>query len=614
MASVMAGKDTLAILPTGGGKSLCYQLPALAMDGIGLVVSPLIALMQDQARALEQKGIPVAVLHAGLKPVQIERILEQASLGDYKLLYVSPERLSNPLFLSYLDRWKIALIAVDEAHCVSQWGHDFRPSYGEIHALRAHCVDVPLLALTASATQEVRDDIVGLLGMKDWASFVQSTERPNLAYHVRYSESKDAEMLKLFSAVRGSGIVYARSRRRCLELAALLKEGKVDAAPYHAGMPLEEREFVQRQWTTNERRVICATTAFGMGIDKPDVRLVAHYEAPLSLEEYYQEAGRAGRDGQKAHGVLFYNGGDLRRIAESTDAQYPDEAYLQKIYQLVGDYLRLPIGQGMEELFPFDALRFAQTFELDIWKTSNALRLLARQGFWEWEEQTGLEASLCFTTDRRTLSYLERQAPPLFYIANNLLRLYGAAFHHITSIDLFDAARALRIEKEQLENGLVRLASFGILEYGPAMKGGSLLWLRPRLSALYWRLDKKQLEKLRSAHRKRAQAMIGFLSDMETCRNVQLGHYFGNPGLGRCGHCDVCKRQDRERLGPREKNKEAQSILLAIRARGETTLQGLQQLFPEMEEADIADCVRKLADESLCRICASGTIFAATIG
>ena len=606
ITSVMAGKDTFVLLPTGGGKSVCYQLPALAQEGFGLVVSPLIALMQDQVMQLNQKGIESVFIHSGMPARQVNDILYKATMGAFKLMYVAPERLQSEAFLDYMQDFRLNLIAVDEAHCISQWGHDFRPAYRKIDVLREHFREVPVLALTASATTQVQEDIIQQLRLDKPAVYKQSVVRSNLYYHIRYTENKPADTAKVFTAVKGSGILYCRSRKRCVETAVQLKNESIDAGIYHAGMLKEEREQAQKTWTESHTKVICATTAFGMGINKPDVRTVVHYDAPEHIEAYYQEAGRAGRDGAKAHAILFYDHKDIVRLQESVEINYPPENYIRDIYHLVGDYLRMPLGKGFEELQSFDAVSFAHKFQLDTLKTLSAVRLLDREGFWQWNENANMQTSVQFTTDRKTLNYLEQSEPALSYVATGLLRLYGSIFHYPTVIREFEVSKLLRIEKPQLDRALQRLASLGVIAYQPAIAGGTLYWMHSRLSPTQLKLDMTRINRLRKAQEERVAAMIAYLQSNDICRNILLSRYFGEQEGKACGGCDVCKKEQQQKVDGDEK----EHILKLIREKQQISIQELSAHFPNAAPGSIIEYVRLLHDESLCRVYPTGIIFA----
>lgn len=563
--------------------------------------------MQDQVMQLKKRGIESAFVHSGMSSRQVHEVLEGACRNEFKLLYVSPERLQTETFLAYAEDFELNLIAVDEAHCISQWGHDFRPAYRKIDAIRQLFPDVPVLALTASANEKVQLDIMEQLKLKDPAIFKQSVVRENLFYHIRYTENKPADTTTLFKSRKGSGILYCRSRKRCVETAIQLRSEHIEAGIYHAGLSREEREFAQERWTESHEQIVCATTAFGMGIDKPDVRLVGHYDAPENIEEYYQEAGRAGRDGNKAHAVLFYNENDLQRLLDSTEINFPPEEYLRKVYHLVGDYLKVPVGEGMEILQPFDAVAFIHTFQLELLKTLSAIRLLDREGFWQWNENANTQTLVQFTTDRSTLNFLEEREPALSHIATSLLRLYGSVFHFPTVIREFEVSKMMRIEKEQLDKGLQRLAALGIIEYQPATAGGTLYWMHDRMGPAHFRLDMARIDRLRAAHEERIEKMIAYITEDQVCRNILLSRYFGEEYEQPCGGCDTCKRLAKRTAEPGDLKTQ---ILDIIRKEQEISLQDLCLRFPELDTAMVISAVRSLGDESLCRIYPTGIIFA----
>lgn len=608
ITSVMEGKDTFVLLPTGGGKSVCYQLPALASDGFAIVISPLIALMQDQVMQLNKRDIAAAFIHSGMTARQIRDTLERASNNHYKLLYVSPERLQTESFREYAPDFQLNLIAIDEAHCISQWGHDFRPAYLKIDILRTLFPGVPMLALTASANEQVQQDIMQQLKLHDPAIFKQSVVRENLFYTIRYTENKPVDTARVFDAIKGSGILYCRSRKRCVETALQLKEEGLDASVYHAGLNREERETAQKNWTQSHNQVMSATTAFGMGIDKPDVRIVVHYDVPEHIEAYYQEAGRAGRDGQKAHAVLFYNHRDIIRLQESTEISYPPDAFIRNIYQLVGDYLQMPVGKGFEEMQPFDALQFVHNFKLDVLRTFSAIRLLERQGFWQWDEQASTQTLVQFTTDRPTLDYLKNNEPKLAYVTTGLLRLYGSIFHFPTAIREFDLSRSLKIDKAALDQALQRLNAMGIIDYQPAVNGGALYWQHNRMTPHQLVLNSGHINRLRKAHEERTLHMIRYIQAEDVCRNILLSRYFGETTDKECGGCDACKRNAKKDTVSSDPFKE--QLLQLIRQKQQVSVGELSAAFPDMENSKIIDYIRLLSDEHLCRVYPTGIIFA----
>lgn len=605
--TVLDGKDCFAMLPTGGGKSMCFQVPALAKEGFCLVVSPLIALMQDQVMQLRKRGIEAAFIHSGMTAKQVDEVLYQASKNTYKLLYISPERIQTDSFQAYLEQFDLNLIAVDEAHCISQWGHDFRPAYRLVADLKKWFPEVPMMALTASANTVVQTDIIQQLKLQDPVIFKQSVVRENLFYHIEYSENKPGRISELLQPRPGSGILYCRSRKRCVETAIQLRQEGFEAGVYHAGLGKEERDQAQVKWTQSNEQIICATTAFGMGIDKPDVRLVMHYDVPDNLEEYYQEAGRAGRDGKNANAYLYYNQRDLVNLEASTEIRYPSAEYLEKIYHLVGDYLRMPVGEGFDQIQSFDAIAFIQGFQLEMMKTLSALRLLDREGFWIWNESASTETIVEFTTNRAILDHLEESNPKLSYVTTGLLRLYGSVFHFPTAIRPFDVSKLLRIEKPQLDEALKQLAALGIIHYQPAQTGGTLLWMHDRLGRSLFRLNMKRIETLKKAHEERVAKMIVYITTEDVCRNILLSNYFGETLTVSCGHCDACLRQQSNKKMPADFKAQ---LLGLIRNHGQISIVELQNKFPEMQADKIIEEIRLLNDESLCRISAAGIIFA----
>ncbi|MFT4061966.1 MAG: ATP-dependent DNA helicase RecQ [Edaphocola sp.] len=606
IASVMEGKDTFALLPTGGGKSVCYQLPALAKDGFCLVVSPLIALMQDQVLQLRKRNIAAAHAHSGMTASQVADVFEEATRGNVKVLYVSPERLQTSLFQEYAVDFKLNLIAVDEAHCISQWGHDFRPAYRRIQEARALFAGVPVLALTASATMRVQDDIMQQLLLKEPQVFRQSVVRQNLVYKIEDTERKPAAISEYLKAKNASSIVYCRSRKRCADMAVYLQHDGLQAQAYHAGMYKQEREAAQAKWTASDHNAMCATTAFGMGIDKPNVRAVVHYDCPQNIEEYYQEAGRAGRDGKPAEALLYNSPKDMERLQATTALLFPDGAYIKQVYQYVGDYLKMPVGEGFEMLQPFDAVAMVQKFQLQMLPALSAIRLLDREGYWQWDEQANIQTTVQFITDSRTLKYLERTEPALGYIATGLLRIYGSIFHYPSAIREFDVARLLRIEKQQLDMGLQRLAALGIVAYQPGTNGGTLYWMHSRIAANQFRLDMRRIERLRMAHEERINAMVRYVEDVATCRNILLALYFGEKTPEACGQCDNCMRNQPTAMLAAPKV----LVMSVIREQKELSVNALQLLLPQINKDELIATVRSLAAEGLCRISAQGVIFA----
>ena len=465
IASVLAGNDTLALLPTGGGKSICFQVPGMLMEGVCLVISPLIALMKDQVEHLKEKGISVASIHSGLSYFEVKCVLQDAIEGDYQFLYLSPERLETNLFKELLPYLKISLLVVDEAHCVSQWGYDFRPSYLRIAQIRESLPDIPMMALTASATVEVQKDLLLKLNMQKATTFKQSFEKPNLSYSVFKVDSKLNKLLEILNAVPGSSIVYCNNRRQTKELAELLQLNQINADYYHAGISTEERTEKQDAWINNTVRVMTCTNAFGLGIDKPDVRTVIHYDAPECLENYYQEAGRAGRDGKKAYAVLLYHSSDIDALESMPDKRYPTIPRIKKIYQDLANYLQLPVGMGEMQYFDFDLNEFVKNFQLDPYLVTNTLKILEQEGHCHLSENIFLPSRIQFIVDKESLYQFELGYPDLEPLVKTLLRTYQGIYDNSTAVFEKQLSRIARIPVEEIKWQLEKLQQLGIVEY-----------------------------------------------------------------------------------------------------------------------------------------------------
>jgi len=554
LGSILAQRDTLALLPTGGGKSLCYQVPALLNEGCCLVVSPLIALMKDQVSRLKQLDVPAECLHAGMHYSDVRRIAENTIQGGYKLLYVSPERLQSALFREYLPAFEITMIAIDEAHCISQWGHDFRPDYLRIASVRELFPSAPVLALTATATPEVQADIVKQLHMKNPALYVQSFARNNIFYNIRYSENKTADTVSYTG--KSCTIVYCRSRRQAESVGKTLGQNGLAAAVYHAGLAADKRSEAQEDWMNNKASVMVATTAFGMGIDKPDVRMVLHYDAPEHLEAFYQEAGRAGRDGKTSRALLLYNSSDIKRLSESTDVLFPPEAYLRLVYQSVAEFLQIPAGTQPDRYYPFDLHDFCRKFSLQATHAIHALKLLEQEGLWTLTESVYSPATIQFITDRHTLDDLRYVNPDLAYVTVGLLRMYNTIFHYPTPIRESAIARQLKMDQDELIPLLEKLDSMELLAYNRPSDGPQLFFHHYRVDSRYLIIDLDRIGQLRRRHIARTEAMIGFLENKTVCREQLLLRYFGENPETNCGHCDVCADKQAEKPDARTIRKE----------------------------------------------------------
>ncbi len=539
--SVLEGKDCLALLPTGGGKSVCFQVPALAKEGLCLVVSPLIALMKDQVENLKQKGIPSLAIYSGMNFLEIKKTLQNAAYGNYKFLYVSPERLETNLFLEYLPALHINLIAVDEAHCISQWGYDFRPSYMRIAALREQLPDVPVLALTASATKPVQDDICDkLLFSETHQRFLQSFERPNLSYSVFNVASKQNKLLEILKNVPGTAIVYCKSRKHTKEIADLLLMNKINADYYHAGLNNEERNKKQEDWVNNKTRVIVCTSAFGMGIDKPDVRVVIHYDVPDCLENYYQEAGRAGRDRKRAYAVLLYNNKEIESLLQQADLRFPKEDEIKKVYIALMNHLQVPAGAGEGIDFDFDIANFSNAFKINILTATYAVKTLEQEAILSFNEVFFKPSTVVFTSSREDLNDFEKQYPLLDPILKGLLRSYEGIFDFPATVYESQLAKFLQADKEQLKKDLKKLNDLGVISYVPQKDKAQLTLLQNRMYADSYAINTIDYLKRRQSFEQRVAAMVEYVQKGLGCRSQHIALYFAAAKINACGICDNC--------------------------------------------------------------------------
>jgi ATP-dependent DNA helicase RecQ len=540
--SVLSNKDTLALMPTGGGKSLCYQVPALAKEGMCLVISPLIALMKDQVENIRKKGVTAFAIYSGMSRKEIINTLKVASNSNCKFLYVSPERLETSLFKEYLPGMNINLIAVDEAHCISQWGYDFRPPYLRIAELRNELPEVPFLALTASATPEVQIDICEKLKFKTQNIFRQSFERPNLSYSVFEVDSKINKIIEVLTKVPGSSIVYCKSRKRTKEISELLQLQNISTDHYHAGLIQEERNRRQENWISNKTRVIVCTNAFGMGIDKPDVRSVIHADVPDCLENYYQEAGRAGRDGKRSYAVLLYDERDLQELEELTKLRYPSQNEIRNVYQAVANYLQIPSGSGEGEYFDFDIADFLKKFKLNSHTTIFALKALEQEGWLAFNEQVFLPSTVQFTTNKEQLYEFENTHPQLEPAIKSLLRAYEGIFDQPVSISEFVIAGMMKKNIEEVKKQLLELHRFTIIDFRPQKDNPQIILLRNRIKTEDLTINMAEYNRRKEKFRLRTKEMIHFVKEKTECRSRIIASYFGDASVRSCGICDNCLR------------------------------------------------------------------------
>lgn len=543
--SVLSGHDTVGLMPTGGGKSITFQVPALALEGVTIVVTPLISLMKDQVDNLKRRRVKAVCLHSGMSSREKNLAREKLLNGGAKLLYVSPERLGNRLFLQELRMLKVSLITVDEAHCISQWGYDFRPSYLNIGALRKLFPSVPLLALTATATPEVEEDIVARLEMKDERRFRMSFSRENLNYIVRPTETKIYEVFHILSRTRGSAIVYVRSRRRTREIADYLESGGISATFYHAGLDPEIKEERQNRWQQGAVRVMVATNAFGMGIDKPDVRVVVHYDMPPSPEEYYQEAGRAGRDGQTSYAVLLSASSDAALLRRRVTASFPEREVIKKIYERVCNYLGVSVGEGYERLCEFDVERFCEVFGYQRAMCMASLHLLGQAGYIEFLDETEHRSRVMIICEREELYGLGRMSDNGELVLRKLLRLYPGLFADYVFVSEHVIASETGLDERAVYEALLELVRANVLNYIPRSRSPYIYFPTSREETRYLLIAKNIYEERKSVMSKRTEAMIGYASGSAKCRERELLAYFGEEDGHNCGRCDVCRSRNR---------------------------------------------------------------------
>ncbi|MEB0261547.1 ATP-dependent DNA helicase RecQ [Mucilaginibacter sp. 10I4] len=546
ITSVLQGRDTLALLPTGGGKSVCFQVPAMAMEGICIVVSPLIALMKDQVENLKTKGIEAIYIVSGMGKREVDIALDNCVYGPVKFLYLSPERLLSDLVRERIKYMKVNLFAVDEAHCISQWGYDFRPSYLHLSGLRELHPNVPVLALTATATAEVRDDIQDKLLFKDGIVYQQSFERKNLRYVVQNTEDKLRKLLDVAHGISGSGIVYVRSRKETFEIAKHYNQHNISADYYHAGLPTEERSAKQEAWKNNRTRIIVATNAFGMGIDKPDVRFVIHKDMPESLEAYYQEAGRGGRDEKRAYGILLYNPTDRLRQEKRFIQNFPSIDEIKQIYHFLANYCQIAYDAGEGTSFDLDLGEFCSRFQLDAIKTINALKFLEQDEYLAFNESVFLPSRFKFEVLNEELYNFQIQNPGWDPFVKTLLRSYGGSFENYVRVKEYDIAKRTGMNTQQVIDGLKQLQDFNLLSYLPQTDKPQITWLKPRQHANNLYINKVFIDQRKETYRQKMIAVFAY-AEHKRCRSQMLLNYFDEQNAHKCGVCDICLEERRQK-------------------------------------------------------------------
>ncbi len=544
----LAGRDVLALMPTGGGKSICFQVPALAKEGICIVVSPLIALIKDQVQNLVKRGIPALSIYSGMSRGRIDAALDNAIYGNYKFLYVSPERLRTAIFRERVAKMNVNFLVVDEAHCISQWGYDFRPPYLKIAEIRELIGDVPVIALTATATKSVADDIMSKLDFAEPNLICSGFARENLAYVVRNTDDKLGNLLRICRGVPGTGIIYVRERKKCEEIANFLKVQGVDADFYHAGMSRELRTLKQDNWQSDKLRVIVSTNAFGMGIDKPDVRFVVHYDVPSAIESYFQEAGRAGRDGKKSYATLLWNSEDIKRLRQIHSVNFPPPDYIKDIYQKVFQYLGYAYEEGNGSVNKFDLADFARHFSLNAPTAYYAIKYIEQEGYWELTDELDNPAKIIFTVSRDSLYKVQVNNRTLDTFLKSLMRIYTGIFSKITPIDEEYVARITTDSPQGVKQKLITLSRMHVLKYIPRVKTPLMIMHYERLTESNFYLPDKRYNERKEVFAGRIEAMIEYLQEESLCRSRQLIKYFGQEDIPNCGICDVCL-SNRKRVG-----------------------------------------------------------------
>jgi ATP-dependent DNA helicase RecQ len=595
--SVLSSVDTLALMPTGGGKSLCYQVPALCLEGCCLVISPLIALMQDQVNQLKKRGISAEFIHSGLKAKEVERILEQCTGGTIKLLYVSPERLLNQNFRSSVIHLKISFIAVDEAHCISQWGYDFRPAYLKVNEFRL-LFNSPVLALTATATAEVQIDILQQLGIPEAHVFKTSFLRENLALVVREQENKTSEIIHVLKKLNSSALIYVRNRRQTVEISNELKREGISSDFYHAGLPMESRDQRQKAWIENHIRVMVCTNAFGMGVDKSDVSLVLHADLPHSLEEYFQEVGRAGRNGSRSYGVMLYHQKDIKRMVKQFEIAFPGIDEIRFVYQCLGYTLDVAVGSIMLESVDFDLFKFCTQYKLEINKTLSCFKMLEQAGYVYLSEAFHHPSQMQILISSEELFEYYKERPQAEQLIKSILRSYEGVFSVMVRIQESQLAKSSGIPYSKVLNILSSLHKIGIIKYLPQSDNPRIQFLNERIPSKEIKLDEKWIKHRKSVFKKRSDSLLNYLST-GICRQRFLMDYFGEKGTKVCGICNNCLQNNDAPINSIMISEWREIILKKLQKKSPLLINDLYHLFPSNKNKVVELILDELLGEEL---------------
>lgn len=592
--SISQGKDTLGLMPTGGGKSITFQVPSMAMDGICLVITPLIALMKDQVQNLKARGIKALAIYSGMSRQDILTTLENCIFGNYKFLYISPERLDTEIFRAKLQKMKVCMITVDESHCISQWGYDFRPAYLKIADIRALLPGVPVLALTATATPEVVKDIQAKLQFREENIFQMSFERSNLAYVVRKTENKAEELLHILHRMNGSGIIYVRNRRRTKEIADWLNGQNITADFYHAGLDDAAKDIRQQRWQKGESRIMVATNAFGMGIDKPDVRLVIHVDLPDAIEAYFQEAGRAGRDGEKSYAIILYAKSDQTNLKKRISDSFPEKEFIKSVYENLQYYYEMAMGDGLECVREFNIDDFCRKFKYFPIQVDSALKILTLAGYLEYTDERDNASRLLFTLRRDELYKLHNLDENTDKLIQTVLRSYTGLFTDYAFINEDLLGTRTGLSRRQIYESLINLAKMHIVSYIPRKKTPYIIYTRERIDTQFIRLLPAVYEERKERYERRIEAMLEYVNMNHVCRSKMLLHYFGEKTDHNCGQCDACLQQKKK--NPANLSKTWQTEILQRLADGPQTPAHLYSLLETDDTEKVAEAIEQLID------------------